>query len=331
MNIFRRNNLVGNLKRLCLQPGISGYEKESGISDFLFKIVKKINSNTEFDSEGNILSRIGSGKKTIIIEAHMDEVGFLVSEAKDKILLSPQGLVKGEKVANNKVFIIDKKINGKIIINSDNNFVFDPDRKNDFDKIKQGDLVAFKRIFIKSKNNIEANSLDNRVGCAVLLELLKYFVKNKIYKELLFVFSTKEEMNKSFFDKKIIKKEDDFAIVVDAAYAQPVEFDITNEDVSIPILGQGCAIQTKGEGFEIDKEIVKKTKELATLKNIKFQEEKAPMGLGKTNFAQMLKQGLKSGIVINIPVRNQHNQFSVMDISDANEAVKLIEKIIKIM
>jgi tetrahedral aminopeptidase len=328
MKKINKNNLATNLKKLCLQPGISGYEKESGISNFLFQIVKKINPNTKFDLEGNILSEISGSGKTILIEAHMDEVGFLVNETKDKIFLSPQGIVKGERVANNKVFVVSKGINGKIIISKNNNFIFDPIIKSDSDKIKKGDLIAFKRIFIKKNNNIEANSLDNRVGCSVLLELLKYFTKNKVVDNLLFVFSTKEETSQSFFSDSIIKK-DCFAIVVDAAYAQPVEFDTTNDGVSIPILGQGCAIQTKGEGFEINKSTIKKTRKLAETNNIKIQEERAPLGLGKTNFAQMLKQGLKSGVVINIPVRNQHNQLSVMNISDANEAVKLIEKLIK--
>ena len=57
--------------------------------------------------------------------------------------------------------------------------------------------------------------------------------------------------------------------------------------------------------------------------------EKAPCGLGKTNLAKLQSQGIKRGVVINIPVRDQHQQISTMHLSDTNESVKLIWEIIR--
>ena len=103
-----KNNLIDNLEQLCNQPGISGFEKESGISDFLFNLIEGINPETKFDSCGNIVSIIKGEGVATILEAHMDETGFLVSDIAEKIILSPQGIIRGEKVAGNDIFILDK-------------------------------------------------------------------------------------------------------------------------------------------------------------------------------------------------------------------------------
>jgi endoglucanase len=322
------SNLIDNLKKLCNQPGISGFEKESGISDFLFNLVKDINQETKFDSSGNIVSIIKGGGQAIILEAHMDETGFLVSDIKENVILSPQGIIKGEKVDGNDVFILGKEIEGKISIGEEGEFIFDLVAQENFNKVEVGDLVAFKRSFIEDANEVKACALDNRIGCSALLEVLKDNMQNGLNRNLVFVFSRKEEIDQSLFSDIIDLYKDAAAIVVDAAYAQPVDFDINIADVAIPILGAGCAIQSKGKGFDIADNVVNEIKGIAQENNIKIQDEKAPVGMGKTNFAQMLRQGIKDGIVINIPVRNQHHQSAVTNILDAKEAVRLINILI---
>jgi len=324
------NNLIDNLEQLCGQPGISGFEKESGISDFLFNLIKGINPETKFDSYGNIVSIVKGEGVATILEAHMDETGFLVSDIAEKIILSPQGIIKGEKVAGNDIFILDKNIEGKIIIGEDGEFIFNLLSPENFEKVKVGDLVAFKRSFVKDGNEIKACALDNRIGCSVLLEVLKSKMEQSINRNLVFVFSRKEEIDQSLFGDVVDLYKDAKAIVVDAAYAQPVDFDINIAGVSIPILGNGCAIQSTGKGFDIPEDVVNGIKVIAKDNEIKVQDEKAPVGMGKTNLAQMLRQGIKSGIVINVPVKNQHHQSAVTNILDAQGAVRLINILISL-
>jgi len=324
-----KNNLVNNLKKLSGQFGVSGFEKENGITDFLFNIVKDINPKTHVDSVGNIISVLGSGKETFILEAHMDEIGFFVRKIKGNIVLQAQGIIKGEKVVGNDVFIVGRNIKGNILINKNRDFIFQPKLESDFNKIKRGDIVAFKRSFSKNRNIIKANSLDNRIGCAVLLDILKKSIKRKRKNRLIFIFSTKEEINKSSFKEVTSLYKDAFAIVIDAAYAQPVDFRIDSKDVNIPILGKGCAFQTKGKGFKVFKKEIEKIKRVAKINKIKIQEESAPSGLGKTNFAQMLKERIKKGVVINIPVRSQHNQISTMNLLDAKSAIDVTGAILE--
>ncbi|MFA5297331.1 MAG: M20/M25/M40 family metallo-hydrolase [Lutibacter sp.] len=318
------------LKKLCLQPGVSGYEKKSGISTLIFKLVKKINSDTKFDSLGNIISVIGHGKKIILLEAHMDEIGFVVKKVNGLIKLIPQGIIKGEKIENSNAFIVNKNIIGKItIVPKTGDFVFKPKNYFEIDKINAGDIVALKRNFSKKGSLIKASALDNRVGCAVLFDIIKN-IKKRTFNDFtfVFIFSVGEEINSSSFKKIVNNYGGDFAIIIDAAYAQPVEFNINKINVSIPVLGKGCAVQTKGKGFNIQKKIIKEIENIAKKNGVRIQKESAPDGLGKTNFSQMLKTGIKKGVVINTPVKNQHNEEGVTNISDSEESIKLILNIL---
>ena len=324
-----KNNLLKNLEKLCKQSGVSEYEKESGISMFLFELVKNINPNTNIDSVGNIVSIVESlGGKTILLEAHMDETGFLVNKINGNIILLPQGIIKGEKVSENNVLVVGKNIKGKITISLENDFIFTPQNETDSEKIKVGDIVAFQRSFINDGSDIKASALDNRIGCSVLIELLSNAIKKKNRNKLIFIFSAKEEVDRSHFKEIIDSYRNAFAIVVDAAYAQPVEFDVNAPDVLIPVLGSGCAVQTKGKGFVVLEKDIENIKKIAKENGIKIQEERAPDGFGKTNLAKMLKQGIERGVVINVPVRDQHHQLATTSFLDAIEAVKLISKMI---
>lgn len=324
-----KNMLIQNLEKLCGQTGVSGYEQESGISGFLFGMIKNINPNTKFDAAGNIVSVIENSERTIILEAHMDETGFLVGEKNGKIVLFPQGIIKGEKIVDNNVFVVGKNISGKVSISPENDFLFVPKGEENRKNIEVGDIVAFERSFFNNDDEIKASALDNRIGCSVLIENLTLAVKNGSTKRLVFVFSRKEETNESSFEDIINSYPKAFAVVVDAAYAQPVEFNTNIPDVSIPVLGEGCAVQTKGKDFIISEDDILEIKNIAKENNIKIQEERAPSGFGKTNLAKLQKQGIKRGVVINIPVRDQHRQIATTNLFDANEAIRLISEIVR--
>jgi len=324
-----KNKLARNLEKLCGQVGVTGYEQEGGILGFLFKIIKNINPNTRYDTTGNILSVIENTGRTIIFEAHMDEMGFLVGEKDGKIVLFPQGVVRGEKVADDNVFIVGKNIGGRVSISSENDFLFVAEDRSSERNIEVGDIVAFKRSFLRDGNKVMASALDNRIGCSALIELLSLAIKNGSRKRLVFVFSRKEEVDESSFKEIINSYPEAFAVVLDAAYAQPMEFNTNTFDTLIPVLGEGCAIQTKGKDFVVSESGILKIKDIAKKNNIKIQEERAPSGFGKTNLARLQDQGIKHGIVINIPVRSQHRQIATTNLFDANEAIRLISEIVK--
>lgn len=320
--------VLSNLERLSLTPGISGNELYSGISREIFDIVKKINKKTTIDEYGNVISILGSKdgnnkKRRIIIDAHIDEVGFLVSKTdQDKIKLVTIGDINIQKNNNSKVYVLNKKIEGKIFQDA-GDIIFEPKNNKYRNNIEEGDVITFSRYFNYKKGVIEGTALDDRIGCVCLMDLIKKIKFNNL--EIIFTFTAGEEKDNSNLGNIAIEYGADFAIIVDAAYAKPVSFGTDN--MSIPELEGGAAIQYIGKDFVVDKTIIEKIKRQAKKEDIAFQKEIPLPELGRTNFSKIQEVG-RTGCVVNIPVKNQHEQVSEASMRDFKSANKLITSII---
>ena len=312
------------LEKLCAVPGISGNERQTGILKVVLNELKKINPKSFEDKFGNIITVFGNGKKKILIDAHLDEVGFITSKSNgDEIPLFPIGEINPKSVNSLNTFVFSKNIKGKIIVRN-NNFLFKPNNISETSNIFAGELISFERYFKIDNNIITAVALDNRVGCAAIIELMRNI---KIPKDLsiITVFSTEEEKDCSTVGIIADKYKPDFGIIVDAAYAKPI--DIDTDKISIPKLGNGCAIQYLGKNFIVSRSITQKFEELANKNNVRYQPEIPFPDIGRTNFPQLEKVGIKTGI-INIPVRYQHTSRSQSSVSDAMETIKLLRAVI---
>ena len=66
-------SLINDLTTTC---GVSGYEQQMGITQVIYNRAKSISKNTYIDKFGNVVVQKGSGKISVLLEAHMDEVGI---------------------------------------------------------------------------------------------------------------------------------------------------------------------------------------------------------------------------------------------------------------
>lgn len=123
------------LKKLCAVPGISGNESQTGISKVILDELRKINPKPFEDKFGNIIAVFGSGKKKILIDAHLDEVGFMTSKNNgEEIPLFPIGEINPKSVDGLNAFVFSKNIRGKIIVRNDN-LLFRPNNISEASKI----------------------------------------------------------------------------------------------------------------------------------------------------------------------------------------------------
>lgn len=327
--MFSKNS-IKTFEKISLQPGVSGCEISSGMSGLIFSIVKKITTNSTIDEYGNVVSIIGNGSKEIIIDTHLDEFGFYVQKSTNKIYVKPIGSFNYQSIKNQKAEVINKGIIGRLKLIDEKVIEFIPEKNSDTTKVRKNDFITFKKTFqIEDSLTVKATSLDNRVGCFLATELMKK-LKNKLPNNLSvkFVFSAGEESGK-FLLNKVIKKNNSSVIIIDAAYAEPVQFINTGRDVKIPRIGDGCAIQTRGKNFVIKKNIIEKIEKLAFDYNIKVQKETPPASQGQTNLSGLKIKNKENCAVINIPVKNQHEILSECSLKDIFSALKLIELFVK--
>lgn len=207
---------------------------------------------------------------------------------------------------------------------------FDISGSSTASNIKSGMLVTFARSYEYDSvgRTIRATALDNRIGCACLLEIMRSIVQtwNKDIR-IVFAFTAGEEKNNSILDRIALKYRAGFGIVVDAAYAVPVPFDV--ENMVIPKLGNGCAVQYIGNGFIVRKSILETIKKEALIRKIPFQLEIPSPDIGRTNFPKLHRAGIP-GCVLNIPVRYQHCQISEADMNDVDSASCMIKMVIEL-
>ena len=233
------------LRELVKIPSVSGFEKELGISDKIASLINEF--NPEIDELGNVVVKIGKGKKKILVDSHLDEVGFLTTDNKLKSI--------------GDVNLQDVKIKNLCKTNNPDN------------------LFYFKRRFVSKGSRVKSPALDNKAGCTALLLTLKELKKTKF--SVYFVFSVQEETTSKGILALVKSIKPNLIISVDSAYAKPYK----NKRWIIPSLGMGPAIQLQGRGFEINN--YQEIEEIAKNNNIPYQFEVIDSKNGGTNLSAL--------------------------------------------
>ena len=184
------------MKELSLAPGVSSGEDE--IAKIIERELKDVADTIERDTLGNIIATKKGSKKApkIMLASHMDEIGLMVKYIDDNgyILFSKIGGINDQMLMNQTVTIhssVGEDVIGVIgskpphvikpeeknkVVNYDSMFIdIGAKDKEDAEKmVSVGDLMTFNALFEEYPNNlIMGKALDNRVGCYVMIEVLK--------------------------------------------------------------------------------------------------------------------------------------------------------------
>lgn len=307
------------LLTLLQTPGISGYETIGGISQEIAKVASEIpGAQVSTDTSGNVWLKLGQGKR-VLVEAHLDEVGFLVSNilSPDTVQLIPVGGIRAERVVGARVQIVGRKGNTLATIQNE----FQAKLENPV-KIEPGSWCYFVRQVRQDGDVISSPALDNRVSCAVLLELAKTVQLEKI--ELNILWATQHEQGSSVSILNWVNQiQPELVVICDAAYARPNG----EETWNIPELGKGTAIQLIGTDFIVNGNLANQLVDLAQQNNIPYQFEIPANDAGGTD-ASKIPNSIPFAI-INTPVRNQHTGLGQANLKDLEASVRLLQKFLE--
>ncbi len=324
------------LKELTELNAVSGDENK--VRDFIIKEVKKYSEHIEVDTLGNLIVKINQEKKgpKIMLTAHMDEVGFMIVAIESNGLLKfrPVGGIDSRVLVSKQVSIGKNKITGvigakaihlqkpnerKIPIPLEQLFIdIGAKNKEDAEKhIQIGDYASFKSDYVKmNKKHIKAKALDDRVGCAILIDIIKH-VKEL---PLTFVFTVQEEVGLRGASVAGHNINPDYALVIEATTASDVAGSKDKDFVSQ--LGQGPVLTLMDRTMIADSKFNKKIAELATEHKIKIQYKEAASGGNDAGVIHLAREGIKTG-VLSLPVRYLHSAHSIMNLDDYNNLFKL--------
>ena len=323
------------LKNLCNLDGISG--DEGAVRDF---IISEIKDYCEYktDNLGNIIAfKKGKNKpfKKILLDAHMDEVGLIITHITDSGFLKFKALgIETESLMQRAV-----KINGKIkgIISGKPVHLLSGDEAKKLPKADslyidigaKSKEVAEKYVAIgdsavicgenkEQGGKIISKALDDRIGCALLINLIRNFEEYDFYAS----FSVQEEIGLRGAKVASFAVNPDCAIILEGTTAADIA-DVP-EDKTVCRLGCGPAVSFMDKATSYDKIFYRSALE----SGIKCQSKASVTGGNNAGAIHLSREGVRS-VVISVPCRYIHTASSVADISDMENALKLAEFMLK--
>ncbi len=336
------------LKRLCEASGIPG--QEGRLREIVAEELDTVCDESRVDGLGNLIYKKaatkGKSPKRLMIAAHMDEIGFVVSyvEENGMLRLVPLGGHDPRNMVAQRVTVAGKRgdLTGvmypgvkppHIQTDADRNktlhvtdFVVDlylPASRVKRD-VEVGTMVTLQRDFAEIGNGYSCKALDNRVACYVMIEAIK--AAKSFGFDTYAVATSQEEIGVRGAGVSAFGVEPDVGVALDTTIAADIPGVPSHERVTK--LGGGVAIKLMDSGSISHSGLVQHAKTLATRRKIKQQMEILPRGGTDAAAIQRIRAGVPV-VTISIPTRYIHTSVELVDKRDVQGAVRLLTAFIE--
>lgn len=325
-------NIIKILEKLTKINGVSGNEED--VRNFISEEMKKYCDEVYTDAMGNLIAhKKGNGKK-VMLAAHMDEIGIMVTNIDENGFLSFTSM-GGLNTPNLSNLRVEFKNGIKGVIGAreeefrkkaslDKLYIdIGVSSKKEAEKlICIGDVAAFEGSFYKKGNTVVSKALDNRAGCAILIGAASMIkTDNDVY----FVFTTQEEVGLRGAKTAAFAIEPDIAIAVDVTDTG----DTPDAPTMAVKIGGGVAIKVMDNSVICDAEVRTLLIETAKKNKIAYQLEIMTDGGTDAGAIHLTKAGIKTGGV-SVPTRYIHSPSEMINTEDFENCTKLIAEAVKL-
>ena len=336
-----------HLSALTQLNGVSG--NEDAVRKYIFDIIKTKCDDIKIDSMGNMVALKKGRKpnsKKLMLAAHMDEIGFIVSKITDDGFLKFKtvGGIDDRVLPSKFVEVGEKKITGVIgskaihlmtksertIIIKTKDLYIDigaKDKKEAEKYVELGDYVAFMGDYTEfGSSMIKAKAIDDRAGCSILINMLSEEFDFDLYA----CFTVQEEVGLRGAKVCAYNVKPDLAIVLETTACSDTS-GVEGYNYST-VVGEGPAVSLIDRRTCYDRDFADFIYNLGKSRNIPVQYKKASFGGNDAGEIHISNQGVKTA-TISIPVRYIHTPSSVISKNDyiaANELLKLVLKEIEL-
>jgi endoglucanase len=356
--------LMDDLKKMTiediiqLQEKLSGFIGVSGFEDDVREFIKAeitpLVDKIWTDSMGNLLA-IKNGKNPnahkLLLDAHMDEVGFIINYIEedgylrfgliggfDKRILLGQAVLL--KISKDKIIhgVIGAKPPHLISAEEGKKPVDEKDLYIDIGLSSKKEVqeygveigitgVLHDPFIIMPKNIIRGRAIDDRLGCNLIIQLLKRLKKESIDETLLLSFSVQEEVGLRGAGVSAFSLDPTIALAIETTTGdnnpmtkpreRPAEFE------------KGPSITIMDSNTITNKQINERLIKNADLAKINYQFKKPRIG-GGTNAGKihLSRSGVATGI-ISVPCKYLHSPIIFASIIDAIDTLNLLEAFIR--
>jgi endoglucanase len=326
------------IEKLVSITSPSGYEAK--IRAAIREEIEPFADEIRVDGLGNLIARKGQKSEKgarIMLAAHMDEIGIIATHIDDYgfVRFAPIGGVFPRNCPGGHVKFLNgvtgvigvERLENRSATPSLNQLFIDigaTSRENH--PIRVGDVAAFDRAFVDMGDRIATKALDDRIGVAILIEVLRKLseFEDTGSNEYYFVFSVQEEVGLRGATTATFGVDPDFGIAVDVTLSG----DTPNGMKMAVGLGKGPAIKVRDSGMLASPQVVDWMVETAEEHSIPYQLEVLEGGTTDARAIQLTRMGVPAGCV-SIPCRYVHSPSEVIDIHDVENAVDLLVAMLK--
>ena len=331
--------MTDELKKLCLINGISG--DEGKVRDYIISRIRD-KADITVDPLGNVIAFVkgkSKSEKKIMVSAHMDEVGFIVTyiNSDGTLKISPvggidSGVVYGRRVKAGNIFGV---VGGKAIHNlskeeRENKVSIEKmtvdigaDSREEAEKyVHLGDSVCFDSEFLLFGDNmIKCKAIDDRAGCAIMLRLIDEGPEYDTY----FTFVVQEEIGLRGATAAAYTVNPDIAFVLEATTAGDVP--PAKDDEKVCCVGKGPVISFMDRHTIYDKDLYRLCFDTAEENNIPCQTKTKVAGGNDAGAIHVSRGGVKTA-GISIPCRYLHSPTCVINENDFENTYRLVKKLL---
>ncbi len=323
----------GLLERLCKADAPSGFEEE--VREIVISEIKDYADEITVDNMGNVLvfkKGRATPKKKLLLSAHMDEVGFIVTDIKSDgtLKFASVGGINDTAVFAKQVKVGKNKISGVVnakpihLSSADERKKVPPmdslcidigakDRKDAENYISLGDMITFDSPFENKNGTIISKAIDDRFGCLVLIEMIKSDLPFDMY----FGFVVQEEIGLRGAKAAAYTVNPDCAIVVEATTAADVPF--AEDEKRVCLVGGGAVVSHMDRSTIYDKEYYK----IAMSANTKTQTKTMIAGGNDAGAIHCSRNGVRT-IAVSVPCRYIHSSSSLASVDDMESVLEVV-------
>lgn len=321
--------MIELISALCNIDSTSG--DETAVRDF---IISQIDGFCDWKTDGlGNITAFKKGKKSsakkLMIDAHIDEVGLIITSITD------DGFLKFKTVGGidtSAIMFRSVKINGSIngvicgkpihltdkkeaekLPDSDSLYIDIGASKEEAVKLVNiGDRAVICGEFAISGDKIISKALDDRIGCAILIRLLKTYDEYDFYAS----FSVQEEIGLRGAKVAAYGINPECALVLESTTAADIAG--STEETSVCNLGKGPAVSFMDKATVYDRDFYN----AAINSGVLCQPKRAVAGGNNSGAIHLTREGVRT-LAISVPCRYIHSSSSIADISDCENAYKL--------
>jgi endoglucanase len=344
----KENFKTALLAEICETPGAPGFEQR--IRQVVLREIKNLADDIQIDNMGNVVA-LKKGTlhgtpqcKKVMIAAHMDEIGFMVTYIDEdgflrftplggfdpKTLTAQRVIVHGKKdvigvMGTKPIHVMTPEERNKVVPISDYFIDLGMPKKEVEKIVSVGNPITRQRELIEMGECVNVKSLDNRVSVFILIETLRLLKKHAY--DVYAVFTVQEEVGIRGANAAALQIQPDFGFGLDTTLAYDVPGAKPQDRCTR--LGDGTAIKVMDASTICDYRMVNYMKETAEKHNIKYQLEILAAGGTDTAGIQRMNPGGAISGAVSIPTRHIHQVVEMCHKGDILNSISLLQKCIE--